>query len=179
MAVSLLKREDRPVVDLSDLTTKCPIRQCKVSDTDTEKIVHYEGCDYNDPEHCYACQDDWSGSYVMEDDIYSSDRDDDYSMFADPGGRSSLLAENVLRTYDADGVESIVCPEHKCHQVADHTDGYCRKCGYKLNIRNRPCGDCGCENMISDADMQKRYRCDHCADAAEGYSYPRSCSGGY
>jgi hypothetical protein len=160
----------RPVVDLLDLA--CVIKQC--GKLDNEKIVHYEGCDYNDPEHCYACQDDYAG-----DGPYG-DCEDDYEIdFADPGGRSALRAENVLYTYEEGDEPTIHCPTHPCHATVDFSDSFCRKCGTELLIRNNPCGDCGCENMLTAEDVRLRYRCDHCADASEGYGYARSCSGGY
>ena len=38
----------------------------------------------------------------------------------------------------------------------------------RSNPRNRPCPDCGRKNMLTPADVSRGYRCDICADAAEG-----------
>lgn len=40
------------------------------------------------------------------------------------------------------------------------------------NPRNRPCPTCGAENVLTPADVQKGYQCDHCADVAEGLAMP-------
>lgn len=38
------------------------------------------------------------------------------------------------------------------------------------NPRNLPCPTCGTENVLTPADVQRGYQCDHCADALErGY----------
>lgn len=168
MSVSLLKR---PIVDLSDLA--CKIKQCK--EIDKDRIVHYEGCEGDDPEHCYACQND----YIADADPGDYGDDDDYSMFADPGGRSSLRAENVLYVFHTHEAPTIYCPTHPCHTEVDFTDAFCRKCGKELQIKNLPCGNCGCENMLTREDKyQHKYQCNHCADAVEGYG--RGCpNGGY
>ena len=140
-----------------------------------DMLVHLSDCDMDDPEHCYQCQSDYADDAYIGYDDYDSDN----ISFMDPGGRSALRAENILTAYLPDGDMILYCPQHACHTQADHTDGYCRGCGFKLNIRNRPCPNCACENMISDEDVRARYQCDHCADAAEGYGSYRSCSGGY
>ena len=41
----------------------------------------------------------------------------------------------------------------------------------KRNPRNLPCPTCGRANMLTPADWEKGYQCDHCADAAEGTDY--------
>lgn len=38
----------------------------------------------------------------------------------------------------------------------------------KDNPRNCPCPTCGCENMLTPADVQRGYQCNFCADSEEG-----------
>lgn len=35
------------------------------------------------------------------------------------------------------------------------------------NPRDRPCPTCGRKNVLTRIDVQRRYQCDRCADAAE------------
>ena len=38
----------------------------------------------------------------------------------------------------------------------------------KKNPRNRPCPDCGAKNVLTQADVDRGYCCDRCADRNEG-----------
>jgi len=155
---------------------RCKIRQCNVSELPkVEHVKPSRECD--DPENCVACYLDYANDayYPDDDDGYLSDRD-----FADPGGRSALRAENVYYTYGPDGEQQILCSNHPCHARLKRTDNFCRKCGQEALQRNQPCPDCGCPDMLTAEDRRLRYRCDHCADRAEGYGgYYSACSGGY
>lgn len=39
------------------------------------------------------------------------------------------------------------------------------------NPRNLPCPECGSPNRLTPLDRQRGYRCDSCADRAEGGGY--------
>ena len=39
------------------------------------------------------------------------------------------------------------------------------------NPRNLPCGECGEQNTLTPLDVQACYRCDRCANRAEGHGY--------
>lgn len=38
----------------------------------------------------------------------------------------------------------------------------------RSNPRNRPCPQCGAENVLTPADVALKYVCNRCADMAEG-----------
>jgi predicted RNA-binding Zn-ribbon protein involved in translation (DUF1610 family) len=76
--------------------------------------------------------------------------------FSDAGGVSALRAA----THD-------FCPRHGCHRAIDETDSYCRSCGQQLNPRKFACPTCGTPDVLTAADVQRRYQCDGCADRVE------------
>jgi hypothetical protein len=41
----------------------------------------------------------------------------------------------------------------------------------RSNPRNRPCPNCGRKNMLTPADVQLGYQCNHCADLEERGGY--------
>lgn len=38
------------------------------------------------------------------------------------------------------------------------------------NPRNRPCPTCGEPNRLTRTDVERKYQCDQCADAQEGWA---------
>ena len=75
--------------------------------------------------------------------------------FADPGSGSALRAATT-GTCDA------------CFGRTGRDDDFCRHCGHELNPRKFPCPDCGRPDRLTRIDVSRHYRCDYCADVAEG-----------
>lgn len=46
-------------------------------------------------------------------------------------------------------------------------DGSALRAATNDNPRDRPCPNCGDENVLTRIDEQRGYQCDRCADAAE------------
>lgn len=118
--------------------------------------------------------------YIPSQDELDEGYEDDYGMdvddyhesihFADPGGESSLRAEDVIRKWNPNGPDTIYCPNHNCHARLSQKDSYCSGCSMKVNIRNKPCGSCGAKNVLTDLDIARRYHCNACAREVE-YGY--------
>ena len=77
--------------------------------------------------------------------------------FRDPGGPSALRAATKGR-----------CPNRSCGKRIGWRDEHCHHCGTKLNPRRHPCPTCGAKNVLTTADVQLHYQCNHCAARAEG-----------
>lgn len=97
---------------------------------------------------CFACD---CGEY----DRYEPD-----DHFRDEGGESALRAATGAR-----------CPHHGCHKRVGLTANYCANCSGILNPRKFKCPTCDAPNVLTQADKDRGYQCDRCADRAEGKYY--------
>jgi hypothetical protein len=111
---------------------------------------------------CPGCEDQERDEYEHEKMLNEGYSDGDNIEFADPGGTSSLRAENVLTRYTKHG-DVHYCRVHGCHAMVGKRANYCPACGSKLNQRSFPCPDCGLKDALTQEDVALGYHCNRCA----------------
>lgn len=99
-------------------------------------------------------------SYMYDDEsgFWVSDRVPFYDGvdwgFSEEGGESALRAATFDKCWS-------------CKKDVDEHDGWCRHCGMRLNPRDLPCPSCHLPNMLTQADRNRGYHCDNCANRVE------------